>query len=230
MNLEKITPRLLGLMFLIVVVLSVVGGSLFESYGVTIVGQPDDISETMTKVSDDPTKMQMGIAIFLIEAVAIVLLAVLLYSVLRTQDEIMARWALGLWIVEAVFVAVKVISAFSLIYTSQDFVRAGAPDPSYFQTLGGLFVESWQFGYYAQMVFYCVGGILFYYLFLISRYVPSVLALWGVMAASLGLVGTLALFFDYNVPMYVMLPILPFEISIGVLLLVKGIRDGSETE
>jgi len=39
------------------------------------------------------------------------------------------------------------------------------------------------------MVFYCTGGILFYYLFYKSRYVPIVLSLWGIIAVSVGFIG-----------------------------------------
>ena len=77
------------------------------------------------------------------------------------------------------------------------------------------------------MVFYCMGGILFYYLFFKSRYVPIVLSLWGVAAASLALIGELLLFFGYDVPLYVFLPILPFELAIGVWLIVKGFNSSA---
>ncbi len=159
-----------------------------------------------------------------------VLLAVLLYTILKKQNKIMARWAFGLWIVQAAFVGIKQISAFSLLNVSQEFVKAGAPDSSYFQTLGSLFFGSIQFFYASQMVFYTIGGILFYYLFLKSKYVPAVLSLFGIVVASLGFIGELFVFFDYNVPLYVFMPILPFELGIGVWLMVKGIRDGSETK
>ena len=72
------------------------------------------------------------------------------------------------------------------------------------------------------MVFYCIGGILFYYLFFKSKYVPRVLSLWGIAAASLAFIGYLAILFGYDVPLYVFLPILPFELAIGVWLIVKG--------
>lgn len=229
-NSERSTTRLLGIMFILVVVASALSAVPLESFGISLGDSTEDISETMVKISDDPTAMQLSIVGFLLEGVAIVLLATLLYTILRKQNMIFARWAFGLWIVEAVFVAVKVISLFSLLYTSQEFVRAGAPDPSYFQTLGGLFIESYIFSYNAQMVFYCVGGLLFYYLFYMSRCVPTLLSLFGILAASLGFVGTMFELFGSNVPMYVFLPILPFELAIGVWLIVKGIKDGSETK
>jgi hypothetical protein len=228
MTLAKNTPRLLGFMFVFVVVAGTFGGLTAESYGVTIVGPPENISGIMIEISDNPTLMQMSIVGFLIEAVGMVLLAVLLYTILEEHNKIVARWALGLWIVQAAFVAIKQISAFSLLNTSQEFVKAAATDSSYFQTLGSLFFGSTQFFYASQMVFYTIGGVLFYYLLLKSKYVPAVLSIFGIVAASLGFIGELFVFFDYNVPLYVFLPIMPFELAIGVWLMVKGIRDGSE--
>jgi len=222
MNSDKNTPRLLGFMFLFVVVAGLLSTLMLSPLNYSPLGPVDDISETMINFSDSPTMVQMSIVGFLIEAVAIVLLTVLLFTTLRKQNMIIARSAFGLWIVEAVFLAVREMNAFSLLYTGQEFVRAGTPDSSYFQTLGSLFHELAQFSYDVQMVFYCTGGILFYYLFLKSKYVPKVLSIWGIIAASVALIGQLFVIFGYDVPLYVFLPLLPFEISIGVWLMVKG--------
>ncbi|TFH47039.1 MAG: DUF4386 domain-containing protein [ANME-2 cluster archaeon] len=158
MNSDKNIPRLLGLMFLIVIVIGVLSGLLLDSLNYSMTGPPDDISKTMISFSDNATMVQMSIVGFLIEAVAIVLLTVLLYTTFKKQIVIIARWAFGLWIIEAVFVAVRQINAFSLLHTSQEYAMAGASDPSYFQTLGSLFYELMHFSYDVQMVFYCTGG------------------------------------------------------------------------
>ena len=153
MNSDNFAPRLLGFMFIFVALTSLLSGQLLGPLSYSIVGPPDNISETMTNFSDNPSKVQMSIIGYLIEAVAIVLLTVLLYTTLKKQNKIIARWAFGLWIVEAVFVAIKQISTFSLLNVSQEFVKAGALDSSYFLTLGRLFYETFQFGYFVQMVF-----------------------------------------------------------------------------
>ncbi|MFC2045914.1 DUF4386 domain-containing protein [Chloroflexota bacterium] len=222
MNTDKNTPRLLGAAFLFVAVASLLAGLSHQSLGIPVLGRPDNMSETMLKVSDNPTTMQLSIVGYLIEAIAMVLLAVLLYGTLKRTSKTIARWAFGLWIAQAVVLVVKEIPLFSLLNVSQGFAKAGAPDSSYFQTLGSLFYDAFQFGISVQMVFYCTGGILFYYLFLKSKYIPIVLSLWGIAAASVALMATLLVFLGYNVPMYVFLPILPFELAIGVWLIVKG--------
>lgn len=227
MNTDKNTPKLLGFMFVFVAVASLLSGLILMSLNYKPTGPPDNISKTMINISDNPTTMQMSIVGELITAIGIVLLALLLYTTLKKQNKIIACWALGLWIIEAVILAVREISVFALLYTSQEYVKAGAPDSSYFQTLGSLFYESTQFGYDVLMVFYCLGGMLFYYLFLKSKYVPKVLSLCGVIVASLGFIGTLFVLFDYNVPLYVFLPILPFELVIGVWLIVKGFNSSA---
>ena len=229
MNTDKNTARLLGFMFVFVIVAATLSAPPVNPVAITILGPPANISETMINISDNPTTMQLSIVGYLIEAVAIVLLTVLLYTTLKNQNKIIARWAFGLWIVEAVFVAIKQISTFSLLNVSQEFVKAGATDSSYFLTLGSLFYETFQFGYFVQMVFYCTGGILFYYLFFKSKYVPIVLSLWGIAAASLAFIGYLAILFNYAVPLYVFLPILPFELAIGVWLIVKGFSSSATT-
>ena len=224
MDSDKFTPRLLGMMFVIVIVIGVLSGNLLTPLNFKMTGPPDNISETMINFSDNATMVQMSIVGFLIEAVAIVLLTVLLYTTLKKQNKIIARWAFGLWIIEAVAIAVREINAFSLLYTGQEFVKAGAPDSSYFQTLGSLFYKLMHFSYDAQMVFYCIGGILFYYLFLKSKYVPKVLPFFGIIVASLGFIGELFALFGYDVPLYIFLPLLPFELAIGVWLMIKGFR------
>ena len=80
------------------------------------------------------------------------------------------------------------------------------------------------------MLVFALGATLFYYLFFKSGFLPRVLSLWGLIAAPLALIGILFVLFGYDVPIVVFLPNLPFELTIGVWLMVKGIRDGSETK
>ena len=221
---DNFTPRLLGLMFLVVIAFGLLSGLPLNQLNYSMTGPPANIFETMVAFSNNSTMVQMSIVGFLMEAVAIVLLTVLLYTTLRTQNKIIALWAFGLWIIEAVFLSIRQISAFSLLYTSQEYVKAGAPDSSYFQTLGSLFYQLMHYSYDVQMVFYCVGGVLFYYLFFRSRYVPRAISIFGIIVACVGFIGEMFALFGYVVPLYVFLPLLPFELAIGIWLMVKGFR------
>ena len=148
---------------------------------------------------------------------------------MNDQNKIIALVALGWYLAEAVTLAGSKIGTFALIPLSLEYVKAGAPDTSYFQTLGALFrgIDTW--GYDIHMWFFGFGGILWYSLFYRSKYIPRVLSVWGIVSVSVGLIGIVLGWLDIRVNFLFFLQIAVFELVIGLWLLVKGIRDGSET-
>jgi hypothetical protein len=219
---EKNAPRLLGAAFLFVIFASLISGLLLKA-----ATGSGSISEMLLSVSDAPALMRLSVLFELINSSAIVVLASLLYVVLNTQNKIIALVALGWWLAEAFVLILSSAGAFALIPLSLDFVAAGAPQGSFYQTLGQfLYGGLYTYGYSTvHMWFYCIGGLLWYFLFFRSGYIPRAISLFGLLAVSLAFVGVIFQFFGYDVPIFVSLPLLPFELTIGVWLLLRGIKD-----
>jgi hypothetical protein len=224
MNSDKNTPRLLGAAFLLQAVASLVSGLILLQPLIV----PGNITESMTNIANNALQMRASIVVEMITAIGIVMIGVLMYVILKKQNRKIAIVAMGLYLVEAAILAVSRIPAFSLLLVSQESVIAG--HPVYLHTLGNLFYESQSFGYDLHMLPFALGATLFYCLFFKSGFIPRVLSLWGLVAAPLALIGTLFALLGYDVPIVIFLPNLPFELTIGVWLMVKGIRDGSETK
>jgi hypothetical protein len=224
MSPDKNTPRLLGAAFLLQAIASLVSGAVLLQPLIV----PGNITDSMTNISNHALQMRASIVVEMITAIGIVMLGALLFVTLRKQNGNIALVALGLYLIEAALLAASKIPAFSLLRISQESVRAG--HPAYLQTLGNLFYESQSFGYDLHMLPFALGATLFYYLFFRSGFLPRVLSLWGLIAAPLALVGTLFSLLGFDVPVFVFLPNLPFELGAGLWLMVKGIRDGSGTK
>ena len=218
MNSDKNTPRFLGAAFLLQAVAAAVWTYLLSSLIVT-----GDISASMTNIANNALQMRASIVFTMITAIGVAMLGALLYLVLHKQNKIIALVALVLYLIEAAILAASRIEAFSLLRISQESVIAG--HPAYLQTLGNLFYESAAFGDWLHMLPFALGATLFYYLFFKSGYIPRALSLFGLIAALLALIGTPFGLLGYDVPKIVFLPNLPFELTIGVWLMVKGIRD-----
>jgi hypothetical protein len=219
------TPRLLGAAFLVVFVASMLSGALLSS----AVGS-GSVSENLVSISNHLTLMRISILIELVTSIGIVVLAILLYVVFHKQGNIISLVALGWWLAEAITLAVSKIGAFALIPLSLEYVKAGAPDSSYFQTLGDFLYYGFdRQGWMIHMLFFCLGGILWYYLFYRSRYVPRLLSIWGIAGVSLVLINVLLGLYDrkFDLQMAMLVPYLVFEALIGPWLMIKGIRDGS---
>lgn len=219
MNSDKNTPRLLGAAFLLQAVAALVWGE-FLLWPLIV---SNSIAGTMSNISHNALQMRASIMVAMITAIGIVMIGVLMYVILKKQNRNIAIVAMGLYLLEAAILAVSRIPAFSLLHLSQESVIAG--HPAHMRTLGNLFLESAEFGVWLHMLPFALGATMFYYLFFKSRYIPRALSLFGLIAASLALIGTSFVLLGYDFPLIVIFPNLPFELAIGVWLMVKGIRD-----
>ena len=226
MNSTKNTPRLLGVAFLVVLFLTFAS----EFWSMLIFGVSDNlvpvpISDGLANVASNLMQWRISILLGLVLCNGIVVLAVLLFAVLHKQNKIIALVALGWWLAEAITLAVSKLGALALIPLSLEYVQAGAPEPSYFQTLGTLFYDIVvREGYDIHMWFFCLGGILWYFLFYRSRVIPRALSLWGIVGVSLGLIGTAMGWLGMSQPVILVYPNTLFELAIGLWLVVKGIK------
>ena len=186
-------------------------------------------TDRLVSISGNLTPLRLSLLANMLTSCGIVTLAALLCSVLSKQNHIIALVALGCWLAEAMFLALSQIGTSALIPLSLEFVKAGAPVHSYYQTLGEfLYSGVYTRGYTFHMWFYCTGRVLWYALFYQSKAVPRVIALFAVAAVSVGLAGIVFELFGYAVPIFVYLPILPFELTIGLWLLLGGTPGGSD--
>ena len=149
------------------------------------------ISEVLVKVSDHVVQMRATIVLELFTSVGIIALTALLYVVLRDQNRAVALVALGLWLAEAVMLAVSTLGVYALLTAERGVCEGGAPAASHYQTLGTLFLGVDQHAGDIAMLFFCVGAFLWYYLLFRSRVVPRALSVWGLLAVPPVLVATL---------------------------------------
>ena len=156
---------------------------------------------------------------------AILVLAVLFYVVFYKQYRAIALVALICFVAEAITLAVSKIGAHCLISVSQQFVEADAPEPSYLVTLGEfLYYGLDRLGYQIHMLFFCVGGSLWYYLLFTTAVIPRALSIWGLAAVGLLTIPVLLMLYDRGLTgaLILGLPYAPFELVLGVWLIVRG--------
>jgi hypothetical protein len=212
--------KLLGAAFLFVFVASMVSDPLFTS-----VAGSGDLSETLATIAGNPGLVRLSSLVALINSAGIVALASLLYIAFVEEQRIMALVAFGWWLAEAVMLAASKIGAYALIPLSQEYVQAGAPAASHLQTLGTFLYHGVdRMGYEIHMLFFCLGGLLWYALFHKTRRVPRALSIWGLASISMLLVGVLFSLLDLDLgpATILMIAYAPYELVLGVWLMVKG--------
>jgi hypothetical protein len=219
MNSNKKTARIVGVLFLTAMVTSLLGGGLLES----ILNAPD----YLVNVSANTTQVMTGISLELINGIAVVGIAVMLFRILKQHNESIALGYVSFRIIESVFCVVSAITPLSLITLSQEYLKAGASDASYFQTLGTLLIAL-----RADMagllipVFFSLGALLLYSLLYQSKLIPRFISVWGfigaVLVLTLNLLGTFGISTGMILALLFALPIILNEIFLGIWLIGKG--------
>ncbi|MFC2075567.1 DUF4386 domain-containing protein [candidate division KSB1 bacterium] len=215
MDSNRWTARIAGILFIIATVAYSIGSSLIES----LIGAQDNL----IKLSANENQVIIGALLVLIDAVAVAGIAVVLYPVLKKYNEALALGYVSARIVEAVLFFVNVITILTLLTLSHKFVQAGAPDASYYQTLGALLhvAANWTFLLGFGLAFTLSALILNYVLYQ-SKLIPQWLSVWGLVGAVLIFAYYLLQYSSGKQVEILFLPIAVQEMVFAVWLIAKG--------
>ncbi len=212
--------RLLGAAFLLQASGSAISGLLLAPVDLLANSAPDDMAATMADIAANEWQLRASIVGEMVTAGGIVALGVMLFGVLRHHGRHVAAIALGLYLIEAALLAVREVLVFALWWTSEEAAGAGATDT--LVTQATMLYESQAFAYSLHTLVFAAGATIFYILFARSGILPRPLVVLGLVAAPLALVSETLVVFGVDVPLYLFLPNLPFELGAGLWLAIRG--------
>ena len=189
---------------------------------------PMTATNYLVSVSENAGLVGTGALLLLVGGVCGIGIAISLYPVLKKFNAGLALGAVGFRISEGVLRFVAVCGYLLLITLSQQFVKAGAPDSSYFQTLGALvYAGNRWVGNVVSLLAFSIGALLYYIIFYRTKLVPRWLSVWGLVAAILTMLScvlvTVGLIAPFRTEQIVLnLPMFPQEMVLAVWLIVKG--------
>ena len=209
----------------VLLIIGTVSGLLMLPF-IAILNTPDHL----TTIATHEGRMIIATLLKFIMGVACAGIGLALYPILRKYNEGLAIGAVGLRIIEGVVDIVGALSYVALLALSQEFVKAGAPESSYFQTADVLINTGagWLTNV-AMLLTWSIGALMYYSVFYQYRLVPRWLTVWGLVGVTLTIISTLLVMFHLIPPagtiqVILNLPILPQEMVLAVWLIAKGVN------
>jgi len=217
MNTSRKIAIMVGALFLFSNVTFLLGAFVFVE---PILGAPD----YLTLASANRTQVVLGALLELVNGIAYVGIAVLVFPILRQRFESMALWYVGFRIIEFVMQTLSDLSPLSLLRLSEEFVRAGAAESSSFQALGTLLLAERYWAFQMVTIALVLGALMFYYMLYQSRLIPRFISVWGLIGAIAVLVTAMLDTFGISPGSLEFLGVLMLlnELFLGVWLIVKG--------
>ena len=217
MNADRIAAILAGVLYF----LGLVAGLLSV---VPVIDLPD----YLTQVSAHIGQVTSGAFFQFLMMAAYVAMAITLYPILKRHNESLALGYVGFRLVAAAFIVIGVILLLLLLTLSQEFIRAGAPVSSHFQTVGEILRTGRDLVNHVGMILVLsMGGLLFCYLLYLTELVPRWLSGWGLVGTAVTITASFLFMFriiELMTSVYMNFPLALQEMVFAVWLIVKGFR------
>ena len=181
MDTNRKTAVIVGVLFIIATAFLFVGEGVYKP----ILEAPDFLDTAY----QNRVVATIGILIQFACVLAIPLIPIFLFPILRKHNEAFALGYFGFRFLEAVLFVLILINKVSIINISQAYLAGGGANAFYFQYQGGA-VLSWNFwAFMFYNLFFTLGALMFYYVLYQSKLVPRFLSVWGLIAAAMLLIG-----------------------------------------
>lgn len=218
MDSNRKTAIITGVLFLSVLVSSMLSGTFSKSM---------DDPDYLIAVSADELQVLTGVLFMVTLSASVVAIPIVIFPVLKRHNEHLALGYVGARIFEGFFdVVVYGIAPLLLLTLSIEFVEAGTPVDSYFQTSGALLLALRDWASILENFPYGLGALILNFVLYRSELVPRWLSVWGLIGAILLIVMGLLRVFNYPV-IFLAVPIILNELALAILLIVKGFNSSA---
>ena len=210
------SSRLIGALFL--------SGFLFYGVGYGLVSSVTGAPGFLSTISAHPTTLTIGAFLMLLNSLAVAGIGILFFPILEHRGKRTALAYLAARIVEAVLLAVGVLTLLLLVPVGQSAVAAGGPSVGWATALGALLTQSNTMSYQIAMLSLGLASIFMCALLFRTRLIPRFLAVWGVIGYAIFMAGAIAEIFGIHIGLLLSIPGGLFEVALGFWLLIKGFQ------
>lgn len=224
MNSERKIVKAAGALLIVQMTTAIISYSIIVEP--ILYGSDDFLAE----VAEQTNKVRIAAILDFITTLVYFGIAVLLFPILKQYSERIALWFAGIKLSEFVTFTVSGIFLLTIVSISNDYVGMEASENSNLKSLGKHLVNARVHTQNLNLLTYCFGGWLFYYLLFAYRLVPRFISVWGIIGVfglfteiSLSLFGSSSGSLVYILGM----PLGLNEIFLGVWLMVKGFNTSS---
>lgn len=208
---QRSAEIMIAALFLATAVASISGVAILDP----ILNAPDYLS----RASADTEWIALGALLWSVNNIGIVFIAVYAFPMLRKLDETLAVAYLTVRIIEGAVMLIGIAATLLLIPLGEEFVRAGAPGGTWFQTIGDVLRELKLLGLTKlSLPLLGLGGMIFVWQMFRFRLVPRAISAVGLIGYALVFVGGIASWFNlldaapFGPATFLAIPVALFEI------------------
>jgi hypothetical protein len=220
MKTQKRSAALVGVLFIFAIVALFIGQALYNPYLSS--------QDYLDIVYPNRSIVIVGILFEFLGFIGLAFIPILLFPFLRKHNEVLARGYISIRLFEVMLLSVAQICKLLLVNLSQDYLKSGGADISYFQSVGNMINSALYWndsGGVIYRVVFVIGMFLLYSALYRSKLIPRWLSIWGLIAAGALLAASVIVTFGILPESFALILMLPTplqEVTMSIWLIVKG--------
>lgn len=190
-------------------------------------------TDYLQNIAANETQWILGTLLILLMGLPLAMVPVVLFPILRKQNEVLAIGAIVFrGVLEAVFYALLVLSMLLLLFVGQASVSSAATDTVSYTTLGALLLSAGDWMELILAIVFSIGSVMINLVFFQMKIIPRWLSGWGFLgsilyfaAALVSMIGAqhLALSFDTKLG-FLIGPLALQEMVLAIWMIAKGFK------
>jgi Domain of unknown function (DUF4386) len=223
---QRIYARVAGFLFLWLIITGLAG-----AITISHIKGSGTFVETARRIASAERLYRLALSSELLETLSALLLAFALYATLKPVNKLLAQLGMYWRVAESFIGCVGMVFGYAelRLYTSQSVALTGA---DHAQALVDMTHFAGNATYNMAALCFSIGSLLFFYLFLKSRYIPAMLSAFGMFAS---VVVTVICFGNLIFPEYARklqygwAPMAVAEVATGVWLMLSALKTEART-
>ena len=219
-NANKTNARIVGTLY--------IAATVASSLTVVMLTPILDAPDYLVRLSASGFQVSLALLLMLIDVFCVVGIGVMMYPILKRHYKVLALGYTAARIIEGTLFIVYVIDILLLLALSREFVNAGAPDASHFQTSGTVMMAAsdWAFSFGLRFAF-GISALILNYILYQSKLIPRWLSGWGFVGGVFVFAMLFSELFSMNLPEISDVVIAVQEMVFAVWLIVKGFNSSA---
>ena len=216
MNSNKKAGRLVGLLFLLIFV---IGITVYQFLQGPVLFSDDFLTTT----SENSNEIIISTLLLFLSGITTIIIATILLPIFKKYSITLAFLYLAFSILSFIAISIDNISVLSMLELSQEYTKNGTENSDILNTLGSVFYKKHWWTHYLSLLISCFPVFILYYTLYVSKLIPKVISIVGVIAVILMFIEILFSILGNSISMYMLLPIGLIQLILPLWLIFKGL-------
>lgn len=219
MKSNKKTGRLVGLLFLLIFATGITVYQFLQG--------PLFADDFLSSTSANSHEIIISTLLLLFSSIASIVIAILLLPIFKKHSVTLAYLYVAFSILGFIAIAIDNISVLSLLELSQEHTKNGADSSDILNSLGNVFYKNHWWTHYMSLLISCFPVFILYYALYVSKLVPKVISIVGIIAVILMFIEILFSILGHSISMNMLLPIGLIQLILPLWLIFKGLKSST---